>query len=124
MVSAIKVLYKDTYAKVLSPDGDTELFEILAGVLQGDTLAPLLFIIALDYVMRESTTDDEFIDFKLQQARSRRHPVVVLTNMDFADDLALISETIEQAQLFLLRVECNAARVGHINDDKTKYMRS
>ena len=39
---------------------------------------------------------------------------------DFADDLALISETIEQAQLFLLRVECNAAQVGlYVNEDKT-----
>ena len=85
VVSAIEALYKDTFAKVLSPDGDTELFEILAGVLQGDILASFLFIIALDYVMRESTNDDESIGFKLQQARSRRHPAVVLTAMDFAD---------------------------------------
>ena len=43
VVSAIEVvLYKDTYAKVLSTEGDTELFEILAGVLQGHTLAPYL----------------------------------------------------------------------------------
>ena len=54
--------------------------------------------------MRESTKDDEIIGFKLQQARSRRHHAVVLTDMVFADDLAMISETIEQAQLFLLRV--------------------
>ena len=73
--------------------------------------------------MRESTKDELSIGFKLQQAHSRQHPAVVLTGMDFADDVALISETIEQAQLFLLRVECNVARVGlFINDNKTKYM--
>ena len=29
-------------------------FDIVAGVLQGDTLAPYLFIICLDYVLRTS----------------------------------------------------------------------
>ena len=38
--------------KVRSPDGDTEYFDIVAGVLQRDTLAPYLFIICLDYVLR------------------------------------------------------------------------
>ena len=51
----------NTRAKVLSVDGETEMFEITAGVLQGDTLAPFLFIIIVDcvivdYVMRPSQT--------------------------------------------------------------------
>lgn len=49
LVKAIEMLYMNTKAKALSPDGETELFEILAGVLQGDTLAPYLFIIVLDH---------------------------------------------------------------------------
>ena len=36
------------------PDGDTEYVDINAGVLQGDTLTPLLFIITLDYVFYEN----------------------------------------------------------------------
>ena len=40
--------------KVRSPGVDTECFDIVAGVLQGDTLAPYLFIICLDYVLRTS----------------------------------------------------------------------
>ena len=47
----ISILYKDTEARMITPDGDTEFFEILAGVLQGDTLARFLFIIALDYAL-------------------------------------------------------------------------
>ena len=39
VVKAIEVLYKGSSTKVLTPDGDTESFEILAGVLQRDTLA-------------------------------------------------------------------------------------
>ena len=30
-------MYKNTQAFVRSPDGDTEFFNIIAGVLQGDT---------------------------------------------------------------------------------------
>ena len=38
-----------------SHDGDTELFEIKKGVLQGDTLAPFLFVIThIDYAMRQA----------------------------------------------------------------------
>ena len=38
-VAAIMILYRNTKVKVHSPDGDTEYFDIAAGVLQGDTLA-------------------------------------------------------------------------------------
>ena len=44
-VATIMMLYKNTTVKVRSPDGDTDYFDIVAGVLQGDTLAPYLFII-------------------------------------------------------------------------------
>ena len=37
------ILYRNTKVKVRSPDGDTEYFDIVAGVLQGDTLAPYLY---------------------------------------------------------------------------------
>ena len=51
-VAAIMILYRNTKVKVRSPDGDTDYFDIVVGVLQGDTLAPYLFIICLDYVLR------------------------------------------------------------------------
>ena len=34
-----------------SPDGDTYFFDVVAGILQGDTFAPHLLIICLDYVL-------------------------------------------------------------------------
>ena len=39
-VAAIMILYRNTKVKVRSPDEDTEYFDIVAGVLPGDTLAP------------------------------------------------------------------------------------
>ena len=39
-VTALMMLYKNTKVKVRSSDGDTDYFNIVAGVLQKDTLAP------------------------------------------------------------------------------------
>ena len=55
-VEAIMILYRETRSMVRSPDGDTPYFEITAGVLQGDTLAPFLFIICLDLSCLEKIT--------------------------------------------------------------------
>ena len=52
LVTAIIIRYEDTTDNVITPDGETGTFKILAGVLQGDTLAPYLFVIDIDYVMR------------------------------------------------------------------------
>ena len=45
-VTAMTTLYRNIKVKVRSPDGE-EYFNMVAGVLQGDTLAPFLFIICL-----------------------------------------------------------------------------
>ena len=41
------MLYKNTKAMVHSPNEDTDFFEIVDSVLEGDTLAPYLFILCL-----------------------------------------------------------------------------
>ena len=51
LVDAIGKLYESTFTSVLSRDGKTVLFHIQAGVLQGDTLASLLFVSVVYYVM-------------------------------------------------------------------------
>ena len=124
LVELIRLMYEKTMAKVLSPDGETELFEILAGVLQGDTLAPYLFAIVIDYCMRQAIGDDaERLGLTLERRKSRRVGPKIITDVDFADDIALISEDMDKANEFLLRVESAAASVGlHINEGKTKVM--
>ena len=124
LVRAIEVMYTDTKAKVLSPDGETELFDILAGVLQGDTLAPYLFVIALDYALRNALNGkEEDLGFQLRRRQSRRIGPECITDLDFADDIALISEQVQQAQTMLERVESAAATIGLLaNPKKTKVM--
>ena len=51
IVDAISILYKDTVARLITPDEETDLFKTAAGVLQGDTLALHLSIFALEYAL-------------------------------------------------------------------------
>ena len=73
-VAAIMILYRNTKVKVYSPNGNTYYFVIVAGVLQGDTLALHLFIICLDYVLRTSIDKIKENGFELTKKRSRRYP--------------------------------------------------
>ena len=115
IVEAISILYKDTEAQVVTPDGDTEFFEILAGVQQGDTLAPFLFIIFLDYALREASGKTH-AGFMLTPQLSSRHLATYTTETDFADDLSLISDYLKEAHLLSLRLEVTAETVGlHVN---------
>ena len=68
LLAAISKLYENTRARVITPDGETEFFQIIAGVLQGDTLDPYLFAIVLDYVMRKTYQGrEEELGFHLQK---------------------------------------------------------
>ena len=94
-VTAIMMLYRNTKVKVCFPDGDTDYFEIVAGVLQGDTLSLLRhFIICLDYVLRTSIDKIKENSFKLIKERSRRYPAKTITN---ADNIALLANAPAQA---------------------------
>ena len=73
-VTAITILYRNTKMKVHSPDGDTEYFDIVAGVLQGDALAPYLFIICLDYVLRTSINKIRENGFELTKEKKQEVP--------------------------------------------------
>ena len=106
-VAAITILYRNTKVKVQSPDGDTEYFDIVAGVLQGDTLAPYLFIIRLDDVFRTSIDKIKENGFELTKKRSRSYPATTI-------DIAILANTPDQAETLLHSLERAAASIGLI----------
>ena len=107
---------------MITPDRETDFFEITAGVLQDDTFAPDLDIVALDYALREATKDIS-AGFMLEKKQFSREPAEYITDADFADDLELISNYLEQAQLLLSRLEMAAEPIGlHENCKKTEHM--
>ena len=104
-VAAITILYRNTKVKVRSPDGDTEYFNIVAGVLQGDTLAPYLFIICLDYMLRTSIDKIRENGFELTKKRSRRYPGKTIINTDYTNDIAILANTLNQPETLLHSLE-------------------
>ena len=50
--------------------------------------------------------------FKLPKERSRRYPAKIITDVDYADDLALLANTPSQAEALLHGMERAAARIG------------
>ena len=91
-VAAIMMFNKKTKVKVHSLDGDTDIFDIVAGVLRGDTPAPHLFIFCLDYILRTSIDLMKENSLTLEKARS------TITDADYADDIALLANTPTQAK--------------------------
>ena len=59
---------------------------------------------------------------KLTKKRSRRFPAQTITDADYADDIAILANTSEQAETLLHILERAAAGIGfHVNTHKTEY---
>ena len=97
--------------------------QIIDRLLQGDTLAPYLFIIGLDYVPKTSTDKIKENSFELTKKRSRRYPATTITDADYADDVAILANAPAQFKILLHSLERAAAGIGlHVNTHKTEYM--
>ena len=60
--------------------------------MQGDTLAPFLFVIVLDYALRRAIQErEEELGFTLHPKRRRRVDAESICDLDFADDIVLLS---------------------------------
>ena len=76
----------------------------------------------MDYVLRAAIQRKE-LGVELKRRECSRRPAEYLTDLDFADDIALISHTIANAQSLLQQLETAAATVGlHLNRAKTKAL--
>ena len=81
-------------------------------------------IVTLDYALRCAIDGrEEELGFTLVPRRSRRVHPVVATDLDFADDIALLSDTASKASDLLLATERECRKIGlHLNSKKTKVM--
>ena len=58
-----------------------------------------------------------------KKRRSRRYPAITITDADYADDIAILVNTPNQAETLLHSLERAAAGFGlHVNAHKTEYM--
>ena len=102
----------------------TDYFDIVAGVLLGVTLAPYLFIIFQDYLLRTSIDLMKDNGFKLAKERSRRYPAQTIREANYADDIAILANTPAQGESLQHSLERAAGCIGlHVNADETEYKR-
>ena len=113
----------DTKVKVHSPDGDTDYLDIVAGVLQGNTVVPYVFIICLDYEFRKSIDKIKENGFKVTKERSKRYAAKTITDANYADDIALQANAPAQAKTLQHTLEWAAAGIGlHLNAHNKEYI--
>ena len=79
--------------------------------------------VLLDYVLRTSIDKIKENGFVLTKKRSRRYPAKTITDADYADDIAILANTPNQAKTLLHSLEKATAGIGlHVNAHKTEYM--
>ena len=132
IVKAIRVLYDNSSSRVFINGQVSEPFDITTGVLQGDVLAPFLFIIVIDYVSKLSAGGYGYVTHKgssndssgRNMRRTTRNISRLVNDLAFADDIALLENSNLQAQCQLDSLRQNASTVGlEINIKKTEQMR-
>ena len=101
-------LYNGASAEADTSDGTSDEIKLFVGMFIGDTLAPYLFYIVIDYVLRNAT-EKQALGITLHSAKGTTSRItrqgLYLTDLDYADDIALLSSSFEDAQNLLTRVE-------------------
>ena len=97
VVNAVSALYNNSKSAVMVDRNILYPVKVCTGVLQGDVLAPHLFIILVDFLMKKVTTDLDS-GVVTHPRCSRRYPAKVLNDLEFADDIGLLESSISQAK--------------------------
>ena len=112
IVGLMKELYTDTVSCVRMDGSLSDWFEIKSGVRQGCAIAPSLFLPPMDWVL-ECTEHKGFLGATLGDE--------VFTNLDFADDVSLLTEMLDVLLLALDIMNQEEQHFGlEINWTKTK----
>ena len=94
-----------------------------ATVMQGDTLAPYLFIICRDYILQTSIDIMKENVFSLENRQEVGNTLHKLLDADYADDITLPAFKPTQAKSQLHSLEQAANGIGlRENADKTEYV--
>ena len=117
IIHLIQQLYENAACQVIHNGKLTEPFKVKTGVRQGCLLSPMIFLIAVDWIMRR-TTDNEVTGIKWTNTKT-------LEDLDFAnDDICLVSHKLEDMQAKSNKLAQEASKIGlQVNIDKTEMMK-
>ncbi|BHF78981.1 hypothetical protein SprV_0602209800 [Sparganum proliferum] len=112
IIAMIKAHHRSTTARVLVRNNLSQPFGIRSGVRQGCVLSPILFNYAIDWILGRALRESDGVEFT---------PGHRLTDLDYADDIALLASSFGDLHSMVSRVNEVAKSVGlSINAGKTK----
>ena len=116
LLNSIKAIYLSVKARVRTASGYTDTFQCPVGLRQGCKLSPILFIMFINDI------EQVFRDSGVRGIQLFPD-ITELFLLMFADDLALLSDTVVglQKQLNTLRTFCNQNKLT-VNVEKTKVV--
>ena len=100
ITNIVRNSYEGMSCRVVHGKDLTDSFQVRTGVRQGCLLSPFLFLLALDWIMSTSTAN--------RKNGIQWTPWKHLEDLDFADDIALLSHTQEKTTI----ISQNSARIG------------
>jgi hypothetical protein len=116
LLNLIKSFYVRPGNRVLINGELTDRFETHTGVRQGCPLSPILFNFVIDWILEKSLTGFSGV---------RVSPHEAITDLDYADDIAILAENSTEMQCVLERIDKIARSVGlKINAAKSKVFSS
>ena len=97
----VQMLYEDSECAVLDEGEESEWFKVKTGVKQGDVMSGFIFLIVVDWIMRNTTAGNKTGNFTSK-----------LEDLDFANDIALMSSCYTHMQTKTRQLNQFAARTG------------
>ncbi|KAL6491468.1 hypothetical protein MHYP_G00018130 [Metynnis hypsauchen] len=116
LISIIQQLYEDSSCQIMHNGKLTNPFTVKTGVRQDCMLSPTIFLIVMDWIMRRTTEGN---NTGIQWTFTKQ-----LEDLDFVDDVSLLSHKQQHAQSKLARLAEEAEKTSlKINTRKTEVMR-
>ncbi|VDP86668.1 unnamed protein product [Schistosoma mattheei] len=116
LFNTIRNPYDGLQCRVVHGGQLTDAFQVRTRVRQGSSFSPFLFLLVVDWIMKTSTSEGKHGTQWTAQNQ--------LDDLDFANDLVLLSRTHEQMQIKTTSVAAVSASVGfNIHKGKTKVLK-
>nr|VZH98919.1 unnamed protein product [Spirometra erinaceieuropaei] len=109
IIAMVKAYYRTTTARVLVRNNLSQPFGIRSGVRQGCILSPILFIYAIDWILGRAPHKGDGVEFA---------PGHRLTDLDYADDIALLATSFGDLQSIVSRVNEVANSALRMKDER------